>query len=87
MLTKNLNILVDYTPINQFPESNISIIKVEDFPKYNRENCQSYKSVWDITKEQVCWPSTQESCLYFEQSEVPGEVFWNSITKSCDVVE
>lgn len=85
-LPSGLQLNVTFEVKDQFPESNIKVVPVRDFPSYNKNLCNRHRTGWDIDKDQSCWPSTRESCEFFERNDVPGAVYWNENEKRCATV-
>ncbi len=70
---------------DQFPTSLIKLVSFKDFPEFNRSQCRNFRKGWEIDDEQICWPATKASCILFEQTEVPGEVFWSDQYSKCEL--
>lgn len=88
VLDNDLRLNVSFPLQNQFPDSTIKVVPSHEFPQFNRDQCRGFRSGWDISAEdQVCWPSTKKSCEEFEREEVPGEVYWNSSTSVCAIID
>ena len=71
---------------NQIPCDSQPLIKMEDVPSFTKKLCEIRNPGWTISQDTGCWPETKEACLELAR-ETSGDVFWDELTRECDITE